>query len=62
MKVVVNYDRCEGYARCVNAAPEVFELNDDEQARVKVEQPEGELQGKVERAVRICPRQAIAVE
>jgi ferredoxin len=62
MKVIVNPDLCEGNARCVEAAPEVFELGDDDQAHVLIERPDEALRAKVERAVRLCPRQAIRIE
>jgi ferredoxin len=61
MKVIVDHDRCEGNARCVAAAPEVFELRDDDQAYVLIERPGEDLRPKVERAVRYCPRQAITL-
>ena len=62
MRVIVDQDRCEGNARCVNAAPEVFDLRDDDKAAVLIEQPGEELRAKVERAARLCPRQAIRIE
>lgn len=37
MRVVVDRDRCEGNAFCVNIAPEVFELDDDEYAVVRTD-------------------------
>ncbi|GJO38524.1 hypothetical protein NJB1604_05770 [Mycobacterium marinum] len=37
MRVVVDRDRCEGNAFCVNIAPEVFILDDDEYAVVIAE-------------------------
>ena len=61
MRVVVDTDLCEGNARCVAAAPEVFELGDDDQARVLIEEPGEELREKVERAARVCPRGAIRI-
>lgn len=61
MKVSVDLNRCEGYARCENAAPEVFEVRDD-QSFVLIEQPPEELRPKVTRAARLCPRQAVIVE
>jgi ferredoxin len=59
MKVMVDPDRCEGHARCVELAPEVFALNDDGLSVVLLEHPGEELRAKVEAAVRLCPRQAI---
>jgi ferredoxin len=61
MKVIVDHDRCEGNARCVAAAPEVFELREDDQAYVLIEEPDEELRPKIEQAIRVCPRQAIAL-
>lgn len=60
MRVVVDENLCEGNARCVVSAPEVFALQDD-QAHVLIEQPGDDLRGKVEQAVRLCPRRAIAI-
>jgi ferredoxin len=59
MKVIVDPDLCEGHARCVELAPEVFTLDDDGYSRVILEYPDEALRPKVEAAVRLCPRQAI---
>ena len=59
MKVIVDPDLCEGHARCVELAPEVFALDDDGLSRVIREHPDESLRPKVEAAVRLCPRQAI---
>jgi ferredoxin len=61
MKVIVDLDRCEGHARCVEVAPDVFALNDEGQSMVLVENPGEDLRPQIERAVRLCPRQAIAI-
>lgn len=60
MKVTVSHDRCEGHGKCQMAAPEVFELRDDDFSYVLVDDVPPELVEKVERAIRLCPRQAIA--
>ena len=61
MKVVVDPDRCELNMRCVQAAAEVFEVTDeDDHARVKLSDIPPHLKDAVERAIRLCPRQAIA--
>jgi ferredoxin len=59
MKVIVDLDVCEGNAKCVEAAPEVFKLGDDDKAIVLNETPGPELRAKLQRAVRTCPKQAI---
>lgn len=62
MKVIVNADMCEGHAKCVAAAPEVFELGDDEVSRVLLPDIPENLKASVDKAIRLCPRQAIAWE
>jgi ferredoxin len=62
MRVRVDYDKCEGHALCVLAAPEVFELGDDDRSRVVLVQPGEELRAKVESAVRSCPKQAVYLD
>ncbi|HUW02695.1 MAG TPA: ferredoxin [Acidimicrobiales bacterium] len=61
-KVVVDFDLCESNAICMAAAPEVFEVRDDDFLYVLDETPPDELKAKVEEAVRRCPKQAISLE
>ena len=61
MKVIVDHERCEGYARCIELAPTVFALSDDGQSDAVIERPGVDLLPNVERAVRLCPRQAISL-
>jgi ferredoxin len=62
MRVLVNRDLCEGNALCVKEAPEVFALGDDDQVVILIEKPDEALRAKVDRAVRRCPRNALALE
>jgi ferredoxin len=62
MRVIVDYDLCESNALCMAAAPEVFEVRDDDFLYVLQEEPPEELRAKVEEAVRRCPKQAIRLE
>ena len=62
VKVVVNFDVCESNALCMEAAPEVFEVRDDDFLYVLMEEPPESLRAKVEEAVRRCPKQAITLE
>jgi ferredoxin len=62
MRVLVNRDLCEGNALCVKEAPEVFALGDDDQVILLIENPDEALRAKVDRAVRRCPRNALALE
>jgi ferredoxin len=61
MKVVVDYEHCESNALCADAAPEVFEVREDDRLYVLQAEPPEALRTKVERAVRVCPKQAIRV-
>jgi len=60
-KVVVDFDLCESNANCMAAAPEVFEVRDDNFLYVLQENPPDDLRPKVEEAVRQCPKQAISI-
>jgi ferredoxin len=62
MKIVVDYDLCEANALCMGACPECFRVEDDDTLTVLMENPSEDLRGKVEEAVRLCPRQAITIE
>ena len=62
MRVVVDYDLCESNALCMAAAPEVFEVRDDDFLYVLQEEPDESLRAKVEESVARCPKQAISVE
>jgi ferredoxin len=62
MKIVVDYDLCEANALCMGACPECFRVEDDDTLTVLLESPPEDLRGKVEEAVRLCPRQAITIE
>jgi ferredoxin len=62
MRVVVDYDLCESNAICMAVAPEVFEVDDDDNLNLLQEEPPEELRGKVEEAVRRCPKQALSLE
>jgi ferredoxin len=62
MKVVVDFDKCKSNAVCMAAAPEVFEVRDDNFLYILQEEPPEELRDKVEEAVRTCPTGAISLE
>jgi ferredoxin len=62
MRVVVDYDLCESNAICMAVAPEVFEVDDDDNLNLLQEEPPEELRPKVEEAVRRCPKQALSIQ
>jgi ferredoxin len=61
-RVVVDFDLCESNARCMEVAPEVFEVRDDDFLYILDEHPPEELRARVEEAVRRCPKAAISIE
>ncbi|OBB94993.1 ferredoxin [Mycobacterium sp. 852002-40037_SCH5390672] len=62
MRPVVNLDRCEGNAYCVNIAPKVFQLDDDDYAVVIADPVPVEQEAVVEQAIAECPRAALSRE
>ena len=62
MRVVVDWDLCESNGLCMAAAPEVFELQDDDTLMILQETPDEALRAKVVDAVRACPKQAITLQ
>ena len=62
MRVVVDWDLCESNGLCMAAAPEVFELQDDDTLMILQETPDESLRPKVVDAVRACPKQAITLQ
>ena len=61
MKIVIDYDRCESNAICMQVCPEVFEVRADDNLYLTTETPDESLRAKVQESVRRCPRQAIAI-
>lgn len=63
MKLLVDYDLCEGHGECAIAAPEVFDLDDAGEKVVLLQQePDEELREQVVEAVKICPIAALHLE
>ena len=58
MKVVVNEEMCEGHAKCEKTAPGVFKVEGDT-SHVLIDDVPADLVEAVDRAIRLCPRQAI---
>ncbi len=62
MRVVVDMNLCEANGLCMGIAPEIFELDDDDELTVLEERPDESQRTLVEEAVRQCPKQAISIE
>lgn len=63
MRVTIDSDRCQGHARCIFFAREIFEIDEDGYAKVRqgLEVVPPELEANAERACANCPERAIAI-
>jgi ferredoxin len=61
MKVYVDMNLCQSHGECVFAAPDVFDLGDDDVLTWKEEVDESR-RAEVEQAVQVCPMAAIRIE
>ncbi len=62
MKIVVDFDLCESNAVCMQIAPDIFEVRDDDFLYILDEEPPEEQRAVVEECVQRCPKQAISVQ
>ncbi|WP_111511504.1 ferredoxin [Mycobacterium kyogaense] len=59
MRVEVDRDRCEGNAVCLGIAPDIFDLDENDYAVVKLDPvPEGQEE-LAEQSIAECPRAAL---
>ena len=61
MKIKVDYDLCESNALCEALAPEVFEVDDNDDLQLKTDETTDANLENVQRAVAACPRAAISL-
>jgi ferredoxin len=59
MRVEVDRDRCEGNAVCVGIAPDLFDLDDEDYAVVKVDPVPDDEEAVAEQSIAECPRAAL---
>ncbi len=62
MKILVDWDLCQGHANCTGDAPEVFHVDDEGKLHVRIAEPDESLRSKVELAVRYCPSGALRIQ
>jgi len=60
MKITIDRTKCDGYAKCVQAAPKVFKL--DAKMIAEVIDSKADTDEKILLAARICPTKAIMLE
>ena len=61
MRIVVDLNRCQGYAQCFFLAPDVFKLGGEEALLYDLK-PDDSQHEQILRAAAACPVQAIPVE
>jgi ferredoxin len=62
MKVSVDSLLCESNGLCILAAPDVFDMvDDDEGVQILIETPPAPLEDSVRAAVDACPKQALRI-
>ncbi|MBO0773399.1 MAG: ferredoxin [Actinobacteria bacterium] len=59
MRVVVDRDLCEANAVCAGLVPEVFDVDDDDELHIMVDEVPAGLADGVRRAVQSCPKTAL---
>ena len=55
-RIQVDFDLCESNAICMQIAPEVFEVRDDDFLYILNEEPGEDLKAQVEEAAQRCPK------
>jgi ferredoxin len=61
--VLLDLDRCQGYANCVIAAPAIFDIDDQTGTAILLqERPGADERSAAEEAVRQCPAEAISLD
>ncbi|WP_354698565.1 Ferredoxin-2 [Paraconexibacter sp. AEG42_29] len=63
MKIILDTNLCEAHGDCVLAAPDIFDLDDDDNvATMLIAEPGEEYRTQLEEAARMCPVAAIRIE
>lgn len=60
-RIKVDYDLCESNALCEALAPDVFELDDNDDLQLHTDEVTDDNRSRVEQAVAACPRAAISL-
>lgn len=62
MKIVVDWALCDGNGVCSVEAPDLFELNDDDELVVLKEDFGDDFEQQAVAAVRVCPKRALKLD
>jgi ferredoxin len=61
MELRVDRDLCDANAVCTGIAPDVFDLDDEDELHILQPEPPEELRERVQQAVASCPKIALSV-
>lgn len=62
MKIIIDWDLCQGHGNCTGEAPEVFRLNEEGNLELLMEEAPLSMAKELDLAVRYCPTGAIRLE
>ena len=57
-----DFGACQGYANCVDAAPDTYDIDDDGVVVLLREEISDEERPRIEEAARSCPVSALSIE
>lgn len=57
-----DFGACQGYANCVDAAPDTYDIDDDGVVVLLKEEISEEERPRIEEAARSCPVNALSIE
>ena len=61
-RLKADFGACQGYANCVDAAPQVYDIDDDGVVVLIREEITEEKRPRIEEAARSCPVNALTIE
>ena len=61
-RVVADWDACEANGICAAVAPDVFEIDDDDQMQILNDEVTDENAERVQRAIDGCPKFALSMD
>jgi ferredoxin len=61
MEVRVDRDLCEANGVCTGIAPDVFDLDDEDELVILQPEPPEEMRDSIEQAVASCPKTALSL-
>ena len=61
MELRVDRDLCEANGVCTGIAPDVFDLNDEDELVLLQPEPPEEMRDRIEQAVASCPKTALSL-